>query len=265
MPCLRGEGVALAGVEQQLGGLSAQSPQSAWALNPVAAVAALEAAFAGQIDGRIVGADGDADLRVGRRGAALCCGYVRAAFEQLRRNAQGDVRQGQIERRKGNAETRQLVVGDRADGVLKLCARHSYVDQLRAGGFELGLRLGYVDCCRHAAFQTALRQVELPFEIGDGRLEQFGLRVETAQLEIIGGQGSLQAEVYVGHIRGAGLRIFMGHFDGAANTAPEIGLPTSATRELEVVVVAGCGRRYQRFMLRIFVVRDVWASRQCWI
>jgi hypothetical protein len=51
-------------------------------------VGAFKAARSAQVDGGIKGADGDADLRVGRGGAALGGGNVGTALEQLRRHAE---------------------------------------------------------------------------------------------------------------------------------------------------------------------------------
>ncbi len=57
----------------------------------------------------------------------------------------------------------KIVVGDGADGVLVLRARHAHVDKLRAHGFKLRLRLGHVHLGGHAAGKAALGQVELAF------------------------------------------------------------------------------------------------------
>ena len=59
---------------------------------------ALEAARSTQRDGGIEGADGDADLRIGRGGAALGGGYVGTALEQLRRHSERDLGQRQVKR-----------------------------------------------------------------------------------------------------------------------------------------------------------------------
>src|SRR5580698_3769806 len=68
---LVGERVALAGVKEQLRGLAAEGPDGAGALNQGAEARALKAAGGAESDGGVVGADGDADLRVGCGGLAL--------------------------------------------------------------------------------------------------------------------------------------------------------------------------------------------------
>src|SRR5450631_2081438 len=74
MARLIGEGVTPARVEKQFRGLRAEGPQSAWTLNPGAAVRAFKAAGAAESDGGIESADRDTDLFVGSGDAALCGG-----------------------------------------------------------------------------------------------------------------------------------------------------------------------------------------------
>ena len=61
-------------------------------------------------------------------------------------------------------------------------------------------------------------------------------RVEAAELEVVLGHFGMQAEVGVGHVGGAGLGGCACAFDGAADAAPEVGLPSSLALEGEVVV-----------------------------
>ncbi len=60
---------------------------------------AFKAARSNQVDGGIVGADSDADLGIGGGGAALGGGNVRTALEQLGGHTDGNLGQGQVERR----------------------------------------------------------------------------------------------------------------------------------------------------------------------
>ena len=133
---------------------------------------------------------------------------------------------GEIERRGRNAEAGEIEVGDGADGVFVLGAGHADVDELGAHGFKLGAGLGHVGFGADAAGQEALGEVELMFEVGDGRFEQLALGVEAAQLEVVGGHLGMKAEVDVGLVGGAGLGAGAGGFDGAADAAPEVRLPT---------------------------------------
>jgi hypothetical protein len=98
------ERVALAGVEEELRCLRSQAPERTWTLNPRSGVHAFKAAGSSQADGGIESADCNANLGVGGGGAALGRGNVGAALEQLRRHADGNLRQGEIEWRRRNAE-----------------------------------------------------------------------------------------------------------------------------------------------------------------
>ena len=69
-----------------------------------------------------------------------------------------------IQRRKGNAEARQFVVGDRAHRVLVLRAGLLHIDQLRPHGLKLRPRLRHIHLGRHAARQTPLGQIQLALE-----------------------------------------------------------------------------------------------------
>ena len=73
--------------------------------------------------------------------------------------------------------------------------------------------------------KTALGEVELFSRSGRWMSASY-LGVEAAQLEVVGGHFGVKAEVDAGHIGGAGLRVLVGLLDGAANSAPEVGLPT---------------------------------------
>ena len=95
-------------------------------------------------------------------------GDVGPALEQLRRHAErepcGSARSSGDG---GMLKSGQIVVGERADGVLVLRARHAQVHKLRAHGFKLRLRLRHVHRGGHAAGKAPLRQVELVLEVGD--------------------------------------------------------------------------------------------------
>ena len=67
---------------------------------------AFKSARCAKRDGGIEGADGDTDLGVGGGGAALGGSDVRAALQQLRWYAEGNLGQREIERRGRNAELR---------------------------------------------------------------------------------------------------------------------------------------------------------------
>jgi hypothetical protein len=65
-----------------------------------------------------------------------------------------------------------------------------------------------------SAGEAALGQIELALQVGDGGCQQLDLGIEAAQLEVVGGHFGVQAEVDVGHVRGAGL----GALERAAST-----------------------------------------------
>ena len=62
-------------------------------------------------------------------------------------------------------------------------------------------------------------------------------------MEVIGGHFSVEAEVDAGHIGGAGLGVFVGLLDGAANAAPEVRLPTGLGINGKIAVTGGLGGR----------------------
>ena len=127
--------------------------------------------------------------------------------------------------------------------MLVLGASHAHIDALGAHGFELRASLGHVGLGADSAGKTALGQIELVFEIDDGRVEQRDFGVEAAQLEVVGGHLGMEAEVYVCLVSGAGLGVGAGGFNGAADAAPEVRLPTGLAAHRKVAVCGGFARR----------------------
>ena len=80
----------------------------------------------------------------------------------------------------------------------------------------------------------------------DGGIEKLFLSVEAAQLEIIGSELGMKAQIDVGEIGGGGLRFGAAGFDGAAHAAPEVGFVGNVNGDSEVVVVLAFGRRIER-------------------
>jgi len=105
---LIGESVALTCIEDQLRSLRTQGPQRARSLDPRTDMNAFKAALRSQADGGIKCGYGNPNLRVGRCGAALSGGNVRATLQQLRRHTNGNLWQRQAlavnKRRWCNAE-----------------------------------------------------------------------------------------------------------------------------------------------------------------
>ncbi len=120
--------------------------------------------------------------------------------------------------------------------MLILGASHAYVDQLRAHGFQLRPGLGHIHLGGYSAGEAALGQVELALQVGDGGLQQLDLGVQAAQFKVVGGHFGMEAQVHVGHLRGAGLGVLTGRFYGAADAAPEVRLPTGLAAESEIAV-----------------------------
>ena len=114
---------------------------------------ALKPAVSAETDGGIIRSHCDPDARVGGGCLPLRRSDIGPAFQQLRRHADGDFRQGQVERRKWNAEIGEVVVGDGSHGVFKLRAPDAHIHKLRPYGFELGLGLFHVGGRGHAALQ----------------------------------------------------------------------------------------------------------------
>ena len=236
-----GDGTAPARVEEQLGGLRAEAPKRAGTLNPGTAMGAFKSTCSAQGNGGIEGADGNANLRIGRGRAALGGSHIGAALGQLRGNADGDVGQGQIERRRRKRELRGGQIDERGDGMLVLRAGLVHIDELRTHRLKLGAGQGHVCLSGDAAAQTLLGQVELMLVVGKGGAEQPALRVETAEGEVILRQFCVQAQVDCGHVGRAGLGGGAGGLDAAAHAAPEVGLPGSLAGNLKIVVIPAGG------------------------
>ncbi len=125
----------------------------------------------------------------------------------------------------------QVVIGDGADRVLKLRASHAHVDQLRPHGFELGLGLGHIHPRGHSAFEAPLGQIELVLQIGNRRLEEFDLRIEAAQLEVVRRQFRLQRQSSKLAMSAAlACAVARAGLDVAPDATPEIRLPSGLSR-----------------------------------
>lgn len=120
------------------------------------------------------------------------------------------------------------------------------VDELGAGGFELGERLGYDDFGSESAFDEILIEVELVLVVGYGALEEAGVGVEAAEFEVVKRELSVENEVEVSEVGGTSLSALVCGFDIAADATPEVGLPAGSAFELEVAVLGGVSRLHER-------------------
>ena len=227
--------------------MRAQAPQGAGTLNPGTGVEAFEASGSAQGDGGIEGADGDADLGVGRGCAALGGGDVGAALEQLRRNAEGDFGQGEIERREGGmlkSESFRLAMVPmacsnwaRATPTSTSCAR-TVSSWVRAWATSASVpippsRRRWV----RSSWRSRSVTVALSSLIWASRPRSW---------KYVDGHLGMKAQVDVRHVGGAGLGAGAGGLDGAADAAPEVGLPTGLAAKNEVVVIGGLAGERKR-------------------
>lgn len=148
-----------------------------------------------------------ADLRIGRGDAPLGGGDVGSAFEQLRRQSRGDLRQRNVahllrqrERRSGHADQRR-------NRVLQLRALHVDIAVHRARAFELGLSLRDGGGIDGSVVQLLLHDLQCSGVRGDGIVQQFLLPVERAQIEVVEREIACDGEAHRFQISLACLRI----------------------------------------------------------
>ena len=110
--------------------------------------------------------------------------------------------------------------------MLQLRALHPRIDRLGLRALQLRLGLHQIDLRRDARVVSILREIERLLERRDGVLEQLPLRVQDAQLEIVGSDLRLRREARRREIRGACLCACFTRFDGAAQAPPQIRLPS---------------------------------------
>ena len=136
---------------------------------------------------------------------------------------------------------------------------HPHADVLGARGLQLSPRLRHFRPGAQSAIEAALSQVE-GFLIGhQGLVQKLLLRIEAAELEIVDGELGMQAQANGFQIGGAGLGLFAGGCDGAADTAPGVQLVVDVDRQRVLAEVAGV--RAQRRVLRETVGGDGGRSR----
>ncbi len=109
--------------------------------------------------------------------------------------------------------------------MLELCALHAGIDRLGQRAFQLRLGLHHVHFRCDARRIAIARQLERLAEGGDGIVEELLLRVEDAQLEIVGGKLGLRREACRREIRRARLGARRARFERAPQAAPQIDFP----------------------------------------
>src|SRR5262249_56781893 len=103
-----------------------------------------EAVGRGERDRRIIGRDGDADLRVGGGGGAFGGGDVGPPLQQRRGYARRNHRDAEVERGRLDREVCGRPTDQDGDGVLELRALNADVDQLCPDALDLRSRLRHV-------------------------------------------------------------------------------------------------------------------------
>ena len=82
----------------------------------------------------------------------------------------------------------------------------------------------------------------------DGVVQQLLLRVQPAQLEVVHRKLGAKTEFYICQVRGGGLRVGARLLHGAADVAPQVGLPCRLPGSGQVVVrIAVVGTPTGRF------------------
>ena len=149
--------------------------------------------------------------------------------------AGGSARQG----RRGNREGRRELADEDGDGVLELRALHAEIDELRARGLHLLLRLCHVASSGHARVVAVGGQVQCLLERVDRRLQQRRLGVDRPHLQIVGRDLGVHAEPDTLEVGGARLHSRASGGDALAHPSPHVRL----VRRIDRQHVLGCGLR----------------------
>ena len=147
-------------------------------------------------------------------------GDVRAALQQLRRDAGRDRWRLHIERRGGQTERRRRLADEGGDRVLVLGAHNADIGCLHPGHVELRLRLRHVGFRRVTARQAILGETQRVGVCFDRVVQQALLGVGAAQFDVIHRQFSMQAEADGLQIGGGCLPFLPRGRDGAPDAAP---------------------------------------------
>ena len=126
--------------------------------------------------------------------------------------------------------------------MLILRARNAYILILRAGGFQLGAGLLYIQLRIQTGMEQLQGQLQRFFIRDNGLVEDGLLGIQTAHLEIVERQLCLQNQLNVHDVSGAGLRVLAGCAHGTSHATPDVGLPS----HIEAAGKSRCtGSRFQ--------------------
>ncbi len=145
--------------------------------------------------------------------------------------------------------------------MLQLCALHSDIGLLNAGGLQLRLRLGHIGFGRRASFEAIDRKLQRVPVAFHGVVQKLLLCIRAAQLEVVQRQVGMQAEVYCLQIAGGGLRFLACRRDGPAHTTPHVHFIRQIERQHKISGVVG--RWEIRPVRRITDDRDAGSGRNC--
>ena len=225
-------------LEQRQGDVRPQGPPAVGGLQQVDPACALEAGGGAEGDLRVEGGPGDADPGVGRRGPPLRRRDVGAPPQQHGGGGHRRARRGRQDGVRRQREARGRLADQDGDLVLQQRSRGRDIDQLGAGGLQLGLGAADVEAGDRAATMQVFGQGERLGEGVGGIGQHLALGVEAAQGEIGVSQLRLQAESHGCDVGAAGLGLGATLGDQVAHPAPQIELVGGAGPHGVVVIVA---------------------------
>ena len=209
-------------------------------IQPIAEPRALKPARCRQQQAREERRGRDANLRVRPGDAPLGSGDVGPALEQLGWQRERNRRRITRQRRLRDGERRRELAHEDRNGVLELRALDAQIDRVSSRGLELRLRLRHVAARGNASVVAVRRQIERLLECLDRVLEQRRLRVEGADLEVVGGDLGVYAEAHVLEVGGARLHTGAAGRDALSHASPHVSFVRGIDRHR--VGVAGLRR-----------------------
>jgi len=230
-------GAGGAGIEQGLRCRQAQRPGAAGQAEQVGHAAGANTVGRAERQAGVVGALGNADLRVRHRHPALGAGNVGPALQQGRGQADRHVGHGRAPGGGRQAEVAWRFANQHCNGMLQLGALAHQPGVVGLGAGQLGLRLQHVGLGGNAGGVAVLRDVQgAPVAVQRG-LQQRLLRVELAQRQVVDGEFALRRQPGRGQIGSAGLGAGRCASPAPPQPVPHIRLPAGA--DADVITVAG--------------------------
>ncbi len=119
--------------------------------------------------------------------------------------------------------------------MLKLSSRHTDVNRLSAGCFQLSFCFLNEHFGDESSLVEGIVQIQRILVLDDGILQKLFFGVQTASCEVIDSQVGMHAEIDGREIGSAGLRLSAVGLDGPTDAAPDVSLVTQFERQDKIV------------------------------